>query len=923
MSRAARRITTRVVALAASILTASVAFADARTTARRYFQKGLSALEGERFDEAIEAFTIANQTIPHPDVQYNLARACADAGRYAEAIKWFEVYLKQSSSPPDGREIEAVIRTLKSRIRAPLEITPPPTEGPPPTPLEPGELPEDTTADVARLRKTAGDLRPLSAERAAELERIAERLIALAQQPAPATPSSAPLPAGETTAPPDKLVITLPTEKVREVEDYEEQEVVTAATGEATKPEDVPAVAWVITQREIRQRGYESVAEVLRNIAGLHVIDDLVFVDVGVRGVQGGLRGQTRLLKVLINGQPVSFRPTSGNFLGPEMVPIRAVDRIELIRGPASALYGANAFLGVLQIVTRRGGDIRGGSLAGRWGVSTSAQGLSGRSVTPQSGSGDMIVGTQTGDMSVLVSGFLGAFDRSGLAVPESSPLAEALIESRGGLSSEDRSGPISLFGSVHYDLQSAGQLTMESGFQRLHSRAEWLDFGTLTHFSRVVLHNFWARLGYDNRFNEQLGLSAYASYTQAGPGNGHRLRNLRPSAVAADETSHLVERFGSKALTTGTEVRWDFSRQFGLRAGADLDLDFEDLTSADVVFDRNFGVYQAGDVAPIPDAQQGSQRFINTGVYLQLSAEPLSWMNLIGGVRFDYHNLYDASFNGRVGSVFRFYEGLYAKVLYGSSFRAPAPDQLFHGAAYIGDTIGCENFEPCQRVALEPQTAHTGELVLGYNLTDRISAQLTGYLSFVDNLIISFPTQGEFFVTTNAGSYLSTGLELEVSGEAPGLPAWFELSGHMHIALNNTAANIPETQFDPPESIREEFREAPLFPDVSGGGGIDFAFPPAKLGLYIEGRYVGPRRASGSNLALGNAGYVNDKLPAYFELDMNLSTRDLYVLADGETVFSLRLTDIGGSPHAEGGYRGWDVPTRGRTVFLRLIQEF
>ena len=56
---------------------------------------------------------------------------------------------------------------------------------------------------------------------------------------------------------------------------------------------------------------------------------------------------------------------------------------------------------------------------------------------------------------------------------------------------------------------------------------------------------------------------------------------------------------------------------------------------------------------------------------------------------------------------------------------------------------------------------------------------------------------------------------------------------------------------------------------------------------------------------------------------ERNLSTRDLYLFGDGETVISLRLTDLIGDAHAEGGFRGWDVPTLGRQVFVRIIQEF
>jgi len=919
----------------AVVFTATDAHADARSKARRNFTEALAALEAKDYERAITAFEKANEAVPHPDVQYNLARACADAGRFEEAIYWFEVYLEQPVTPADVESVRSAIRTLRSRIEAPLVIGKPtkPAEAPedgdttaPAVPTVPTPVPETTKADVDRLLETAADVRPLSPDRAKELEAIAARLIALAAAPPPApTVEADPDAVAESDYEIDAdpavaeaaTPLELPTAEPREVEDYEEREVVVAATGEAAKPQDAPAVVWVITQREIRNRGYESIADALRAVAGLHVIDDFVFVDVGVRGLHGGLRGMSRLIKVLVNGQPVSFRPNSGNFLGPEMIPIRAVDRIELIRGPASALYGANAFLGVLQIVTRRGGDIRGGSIAGRFGANTSADG------TPLSGGGDVVVGTKTGDLSILLTAQAVAQDRSGLSLPESSPLFDGIKADRGVISKDDRSSPMSAFGSINYDLHSAGVITLEGGYQRLSSRAEWLDFGPLTHFNRIVLQNFWARLAYDVPLSESVGLNLFASYTEGGPGDGHRIRAQRTGAVAPSNQTHLEERFGSRAVFAGTEVKWDFSEQFAMRVGADLDVDFQDLLSVDLVFDDPLGVRRAGDTVPQPDSQQGTRTFINAGGYLQLASQPIDEIDLVGGVRYDYHDLYESSVNGRVGTVFRIYEGVFLKAMYGSSFRAPAPDQLFHGAAYLGDTIGCQNYPPCESAGLQPQTAHTGEFVIGYDGGDTVTAQLIGYLSFVDDLIISFPNQGGFFVTTNAGSYLSKGIELELEASKTGIGGVIDLGGHFYLSFEDTEPDIPESQFDPPESIRDEFRQSSLFPAFTAGGGIDFGIPAAKLGLYIEGRYVGPRRASGSNLVLGNAGYESDELPGYFELDMNLSTRDLYLFGDGETVISLRLTDLIGDAHAEGGFRGWDVPTLGRQVFVRVIQEF
>lgn len=936
------RTVARCLVLLLVLVCPALAHADARTQARKAFQEGLKLIDAGQYDRAIAAFEAANEAVPHPDVQYNLAYACVDAGRFEEAVKWFSVYLEQVPPPPDAAEIEQVITRLRTIIAA---TTPrPPAPAPPPVAPGASDLPEGEDGvplpapapsasldrDAARLRELAAAMRAISRERASELEAIAGRVATAARAPRPAPPPAlvpSPVPAGpgpSAPAPPAAAaVVPRPDDRgVRAVEEYQEQDVVTAATRQAAKPEDAPAVVWVLTQQEIRERGYETVAEALRTVAGLHVVDDHVFVDVGVRGVHAGLRGQSRIIKVLIDGFPVSFRPTSGNLLGLEMIPIRAVDRIELVRGPASALYGANAFLGVLQIITRRGGDVRGGSVAVRGGISSGVIDTSGASVVHGSGAGDVILGTQSGRASVLLAASAAGLDRSGLQIPASSPIVDALTVERTNVSEHDTAAPLSLFGRFGYDLGTGGELVLEGGYQRLHSRAEWLDYGVLTHYSRVVLDNLWLRGGWNKSFGESFALSAHLAYSRGGPGEGHRIRPLRLDAISPDASRHLVESFGSQGFAGGAEAELHGALDLVFRVGVDVDVDLEDLRSVDTVFDAAVGARLPGDRVPAPSATLGDDTQSNVGVYTQLSLGPTEWLDLVGGLRLDANDRYGASVNGRLGAVFRVGGPFYVKALYGSAFRAPAPDQLFAGAAYLGDALGCLTYSPCAAAGLEPQTAHTGELVVGAILGSALEAQLTGYLSFVDDLILAFPNVGGFFVTSNAGSYLSRGLELEVSStvsSASGLV----LKGHLFGSAEQTSADIPPSQFDPAESIRDEFRSAALFPELSGGLGVDLAYTPAKLGLYTEGRLVGPRRPSGSNLAVGTATYEEGLLSAYFQLDLNLSTRDLVLFGERETVVSLRVTNVLGQRAAEGGFRGWDVPIAPRMVFVRLIQEF
>src|SRR4051812_6240001 len=113
---------------------------------------------------------------------------------------------------------------------------------------------------------------------------------------------------------------------------------------------EAPAIVTTVTREQIEVWGYRSVAEVLDHLDGFYVVDDHSLPNLAVRGVSGGLYADSSIVKVLIDGHSLAFHSTGGNWLGPELVPLSAIERIEVVRGPASALFGADAFLGVINI---------------------------------------------------------------------------------------------------------------------------------------------------------------------------------------------------------------------------------------------------------------------------------------------------------------------------------------------------------------------------------------------------------------------------------------------------------------------------------------------------------------------------------------------------------------------------------------------
>jgi outer membrane receptor for ferrienterochelin and colicins len=177
--------------------------------------------------------------------------------------------------------------------------------------------------------------------------------------------------------------------------------------------DEAPAIVTVVTKEDIQRMGYRSLAEVLQHTVGFYVVDDQMFPNLGIRGTAGGFMGESGTVKVMIDGRSVSFRSTGGNWIGPELIPLSAVERIEIIRGPASALYGADAFLGVINIITIDGTDKQMGSVHAAGSIN---------SLSSYGHDLDLTVGNRRGGFEIVLSGRTTSEDLSGLKLPDTSP---------------------------------------------------------------------------------------------------------------------------------------------------------------------------------------------------------------------------------------------------------------------------------------------------------------------------------------------------------------------------------------------------------------------------------------------------------------------------------------------------------------------
>ena len=142
---------------------------------------------------------------------------------------------------------------------------------------------------------------------------------------------------------------------------YGDEEFISIATGSRQPIAKAPAVATVRTAQDIQNMGATDLDEVLETIPGLHVSRDPFGYQPAYifRGIYSKFNPQ---VLVLINGVPLTnlFHGDRGLIWGG--MPVNAIARVEVIRGPGSALYGADAFAGVINIVTKNFDDLEDSS---------------------------------------------------------------------------------------------------------------------------------------------------------------------------------------------------------------------------------------------------------------------------------------------------------------------------------------------------------------------------------------------------------------------------------------------------------------------------------------------------------------------------------------------------------------------------------
>jgi iron complex outermembrane receptor protein len=127
---------------------------------------------------------------------------------------------------------------------------------------------------------------------------------------------------------------------------------------------DAPASVTVVTADEIQKYGYRTLADILQSVRGFYITYDRDYSYVGVRGF-GRLGDWNSRILLLVDGHGINDNALGQAMLGTEfLVDVDLIERVEIIRGPSSSLYGTDAFFAVINVITRRPPQLKGVELS-------------------------------------------------------------------------------------------------------------------------------------------------------------------------------------------------------------------------------------------------------------------------------------------------------------------------------------------------------------------------------------------------------------------------------------------------------------------------------------------------------------------------------------------------------------------------------
>ena len=482
---------------------------------------------------------------------------------------------------------------------------------------------------------------------------------------------------------------------------------------------EAPSSVTVITASDIQKHGYRTLADVLRTVSGFYVSTDRNYSYLGFRGFGRPGDYNTRVL-LLVDGHRTNDNIYDQAMLGTEFpVDVDMIERVEVIPGPGSSLYGSNAFLATINVITRKAHDLNGWELSFEPGSFATYKG--------RVSYGGIFKGA---DLAVS-----GSFYDSGgqnLFFPEFNSLAthngvaqNLDYDHYGDFLVTTSFRDFTLQGTADWREKGIPTAPFDTVFDdpRTHSvdQHQYVDLGDKWTMGpwRVGIRTYWDRYAYDGWWPFAANLL-----------NVDYARGQRWGSELQLNRALLRKHY----LTAGTEFRDNFQQD-----------------------QRNYDATQV-----LVDYVNSHRSCWSYAAFVQDEYEVTRKFKVNAGVRYDGITGYDGSTSPRIGLIYRAWPKTSFKLLYGSAFRTPTVFERFYGAAVASNSQYLTNSR------LHSESIKNIEAVWEQHLGDNWEFSTDLFRNYITDLI-SLQQESDsntgLLIYRNSDKAQSTGASLELKG--------------------------------------------------------------------------------------------------------------------------------------------------------------
>jgi outer membrane receptor for ferrienterochelin and colicins len=586
---------------------------------------------------------------------------------------------------------------------------------------------------------------------------------------------------------------------------YGDDEIVSIATGTYQPITKAPSTATIITADDIKAMGAITMDEVLESVPGLHVVPSTLDRMNPVYTIRGLYTGQNPQVLFMLDGKRITPNIFTGGLAINSNMNVENISRIEVIRGPGSAVYGADAYAGVINIVTKQANELDGLSVGVRGGSFNT------KNTWVQYGSElsadwdlafNIEYASQDADESRVVSSdFQSVFDAPPPAgFGTSASLTPSYLDQRYEATTYNLhvNNERWNFGVDGWSLRDRG---VGAGAAQAIDHIGHDDFDhyilSAEYRNKDIAENW--ELGVD--LSHQVAkLDAHFNLLPAGTvlpiGADGNINTVAPAGIVVFPDGVIAKPGGTSTVSQADVIAsYDGAESHAIRINIGGKQEKGIATEK-----KNFGPGVIdGTVSPIDgtltdvtgtDFSFGPDKSRTVGyVSLQDVWNLYPDWTLTAGVRYDNYSDFGGTANPRVALVWNTSQHLTTKLLYGRAFRAPSFSELYsrNNPVILGNP------------GLKPETIDTTELAIAYEPASDLKAGVSVYSYRTQDMIDFVPNGDGTNTAQNIKSLDGKGIELEAEWQIN--DKWEILSNYAYQSIRNRATDTqeplaPERQF-------------------------------------------------------------------------------------------------------------------------------